>query len=165
MIVIVFGLPGSGKSYFAERLAKLMGAVYINSDRTRIALGLNGDYSPRSKMLVYKKMTEMGEAALEKGNHVVMDATFHLRKFREMMCDSYRKDQVCFVEIFTSESLTKERTNTKREFSDANFEVYQKMKQEFQPMNSPHLKLTSTNHNLDELLDKAIDYIKLNKAS
>ena len=33
MIIIVLGLPGSGKTYFASRFAKLIHADYINSDR------------------------------------------------------------------------------------------------------------------------------------
>lgn len=33
MIFIVFGLPGSGKSYFASHLAEMKNAQYINFDR------------------------------------------------------------------------------------------------------------------------------------
>jgi len=35
MIIVVTGLPGSGKSYFAQQLAPLMDAEYINSDKVR----------------------------------------------------------------------------------------------------------------------------------
>jgi len=35
MIIIVFGLPGSGKSYFASKLAERINARYINSDVIR----------------------------------------------------------------------------------------------------------------------------------
>ncbi|HUZ58418.1 MAG TPA: AAA family ATPase [Hanamia sp.] len=35
MIVIVFGLPGSDKSYFASRLAKMIHAGHVNSDKVR----------------------------------------------------------------------------------------------------------------------------------
>ena len=42
MVVIVFGLPGSGKSYFASRLAGIISADYINSDRVRREIPIPG---------------------------------------------------------------------------------------------------------------------------
>ena len=162
-VVVVFGLPGSGKSYFAERLAKLIEAVYISSDKVREKLGLRGDYSLESKMKVYRRMIQEGMRAIEHGKLVVMDGTFHLKKFRDMLSNSTLDDQICFIEVATSEQLTKQRTEQRRASSDADFEVYKKLKREFEPLRAPHLKLTSTNHNLRELLDEAIDHIELSK--
>ncbi|SFP80598.1 hypothetical protein SAMN05444277_10244 [Parafilimonas terrae] len=33
MIVIIAGLPGSGKSYFAGRIAQMLSVAYINNDK------------------------------------------------------------------------------------------------------------------------------------
>ena len=56
MVVIVFGLPGSGKSYFASRLAKKLEADYISSDQVRKKLFTRPDYSEEGKKQVYKKL-------------------------------------------------------------------------------------------------------------
>ena len=55
MIIVIFGLPGTGKSYFGERLAKQLDIVYMNSDRIRQALQLQGKYGPEEKNQVYGK--------------------------------------------------------------------------------------------------------------
>lgn len=44
MIILVAGLPGPGKSYFAEKLAGILSAVYLNTDRIRLALHAAGKY-------------------------------------------------------------------------------------------------------------------------
>ena len=35
MKILIFGLPGSGKTTLAEPLAKLLGGVHINADKVR----------------------------------------------------------------------------------------------------------------------------------
>ena len=55
MIVIVFGLPGSGKSYFASRFAKVINAGYINSDMIRKEIFEKREYSDQEKKAVYDK--------------------------------------------------------------------------------------------------------------
>ena len=56
MIVIVFGLPGSGKSFFACRFAAMINADYINSDRVRKKLFVSRTYLIKEKLAVYNEM-------------------------------------------------------------------------------------------------------------
>jgi predicted kinase len=49
MTVIVFGLPGSGKSYFATRLAELLNASYISSDQLRMQLYAKRTYTEKGE--------------------------------------------------------------------------------------------------------------------
>lgn len=46
MIVIVLGLPGSGKSYFAARFAELIHADHVNSDRVRKSMFIKEKWEP-----------------------------------------------------------------------------------------------------------------------
>ena len=55
MIVIVFGLPGSGKSYFASHLASMINADYINSDKVRRTMFDTRTYQKRKKWLFIMK--------------------------------------------------------------------------------------------------------------
>ena len=58
MIVIVFGLPGSGKSYFATRLVKKLKARYVSSDIIRKDFTFKSKYSYSAKWRMYMKMLE-----------------------------------------------------------------------------------------------------------
>lgn len=165
MIIVVFGLPGSGKSYFAKQLAKRLNAVYISSDQVRKTRFANLNYTLAEKKLVYGKMILLGKKALSTGKMIIMDGTFYLKSLRKMITDEFENQRIHFIEVTASDSLIKERTSKKRAFSDADFRVHKKIKRVFQPMKTPHLTLTSTNDNLDEMLNKADDHIKLNQTS
>lgn len=56
VIVAVCGLPGSGKSYFAARLAERLDAVYLSSDRVRREMFTRRTYSDDEKMDVYREL-------------------------------------------------------------------------------------------------------------
>lgn len=64
MIVIVFGLPGSGKSYFATRLSEKLRAEYVSSDRVRNTMYAYKTYSEKEKPEVYEDMLAMMKTAL-----------------------------------------------------------------------------------------------------
>jgi predicted kinase len=82
MVIIVFGLPGSGKSYFAGRLAKSLDAIYVNSDIERIKLIRQRRYTFSEKMMVYDRMFELMVTAVMDGKSIVLDATFYLKSIR-----------------------------------------------------------------------------------
>jgi len=93
-MLLMFGLSGCGKTWLAERLAPVLGAVHIRSDleRKRLA-GLaerqrsdsaleQGIYSPGSSARVYERLAECTDHALAGGCTVILDAAFHRRKDR-----------------------------------------------------------------------------------
>ena len=49
MLILISGLPASGKSTVARAYVAQYGGVHINSDLTRAALGLRGRYTPGDK--------------------------------------------------------------------------------------------------------------------
>lgn len=76
---MVFGLPGSGKSYFASRVAHMLNATYISSDKVRKELFAVSSYSPEEKTLVYDEMLRRTIQVAEHNKDVVSDATFTRR--------------------------------------------------------------------------------------
>jgi len=161
MIVIVFGLPGSGKSYFASRLASVIGADYINSDRVRKEMLAKRTYSNQEKKKVYDKMLITMKEDREQKRNVVLDATFHKKETRELfMKEMAEKGGIYFIEVTSTENVIKERLKNGRPDSEADFKVYQMISRESDPMTQPHLVLQSTNDNIDEMLQKACDYLK-----
>lgn len=166
MIIIVFGLPGSGKSYFAERLAKKLNASYISSDHLRKQIVDVPTYSEDEKRLIYKKMYDIMYDYLHSRDHLVLDGTFYKAELRNNFiaeAGSLGKD-LYFIEIKADEELIRQRLQTKRKASDADFGVYTRIKAEFEPYKKDHLVLTSTNGNIDEMLSEALKYLVPEKA-
>ena len=159
MVVLVIGLPGSGKSFFAARLAELTGAVYINSDRIRKEL--NVSYRIEEKLMVYDEMLRQAGEAVTDGRQVVLDATFYTRDIRDTFAEALQGiDELVFIEVMAGEELIRERLKRPREDSDANFEVYREIKEEWEPLRDEHLVLRSTDENIDSMLDQAVEYLQ-----
>lgn len=162
MVVLVLGLPGSGKSYFGSRLAEMIHADYVNSDRLRKELFSKRTYSDLEKTKVYNAMLGKMEMALAKKKNVVVDATFHKKETRELF---KRKGEVriYFIKVWADKNITIERLKKSRPYSEADFEVYQMIRKQWEPLKEPCLVLESTNENIDDMLQKAVQYLKDDK--
>ena len=158
MIVIVFGLRGSGKSYFAQQLAQMLHAEYIGSDVVRKELFKTPSYSTEEKNLVYNEMMKrMMSEAFEK--EIVIDTTFSNSKTRQNFTEKAKKFSSVFtIEIAKEKDLTKQRSLSPQQ-DNANFEVYKKIKPSHQTYNDEHLVLRSTQNNLTDMLDETSDYL------
>ena len=162
MIVIVFGLPGSGKSYFASRLAKMINAGYVNSDKLRKEMFFERVYSEHEKAMVYNNMLEQMKEAMQQNKNLVLDATFHKKDTRELFVEEMRgKGDILFIEVWADEEVIRERVKEERLYSEADFEVYQFISKHNEPLDVPHLILKSTNDNINEMLYKASKYLKI----
>ena len=160
MIVFVFGLPGTGKSYFASRLAKMIEASYVNSDKLRKELFAQRTYSHNEKKVVYDTMLGKMKEAIATGQNLVLDATFHKKETRDtFMKQLSDQGEVFFIELHSAESTIKERLKESRSYSEADFEVYKLIQQQWEPFNEHHLVLESTNNNIEEMLLKAAQYL------
>jgi hypothetical protein len=159
MIVVVLGLPGSGKSYFAQRLAELINATYVNSDRLRKELFPKRTYSELERAKVYDAMLKRMDEAIDQEKNLVLDATFHTNKTREPLMAKSR-GEVFFIEIQADEDVLRERLKEKRPYSEADLGVYRLIKQLWEPLERPHLTLQSTNNNIETMLQKALKYLK-----
>jgi len=163
MIIIVFGLPGSGKSYFASRLAKVVNAGYVNSDRVRKENFEKREYSDQGKKAVYDKMLEQMKDSVKQKKNLILDATFHKKNIRKMFVEEMKgKGGVFFIEIQADEHIARERLKSPRPYSEADFEIYKLISKQNEPLEEPHLILKSTDDNIDEMLRKASEYLKIN---
>ena len=161
MIVIVFGLPGTGKSFFASRLAKMINADYINSDRVRKEMFKSSTYSEQEKAAVYNAMLEKMKEAVDQRKNLVLDATFHKNETRKPFLQEMKgKDKIFFIEVWAAENIARERLKESRPYSEADFEVYKLIRQYWETLNEPHLMLESTNENIDNMLQKAAEYLQ-----
>ncbi|MDP4147946.1 MAG: AAA family ATPase [Bacteroidota bacterium] len=160
MIIIVLGLPGSGKSYFASRFAKRIHADYVNSDRVRKSMFPARSYSEKEKASVYDEMLELTRRSVKQRKDLVLDATFYKDELRRKFADA-AGGELIFIEVEAEEAIVKERLKQKRADSEADFEIYKVIKQQWEPLRGHRLILLSTNDNIEDMLNQAIDYLKL----
>ena len=163
MIIIVFGLPGSGKSYFASRLAKELQSVYVSSDRIRKQLFDVVVYSKKEKMKVYGIMLKEMKKTIQQNTNIVLDATFYQENLRKEFLETAKafKERILFMEVWAGQKTILERLKFKRAYSDADYSVYLRIKEVFEPLEMEHLKIQSTQENIEEMIITAVNYIRI----
>jgi predicted kinase len=164
-LILVMGLPGSGKSFFAERLASTTGAEYFNSDLERNRLGGRGKYTPGDKLMVYNELVRLAKARLDRGHSVIIDATFHLQQMRDLFVQlaEAEKASIYYLYITAAEDVIIERLKQPRAHSEADLSVYQKIKKEFDPFGVEVLILESGRDNIEHMLQRALKFISHEK--
>jgi predicted kinase len=164
MMVLVGGLPGSGKTYFAKRLASRIDAVWLSSDGVRNALKARGKYKIEDRLLVYTELSKLAELPLMESKNVIVDATFSRQNMRDLFISLAGKLSVPvhFIWVYANEELIKERLQHQREDSEADFTVYKTIRDQFEPLNLRFAKIESTNDNVESMLQIAEQFISGN---
>jgi len=143
MLIIVCGLPGSGKTSISKMLAKRFSAAHINSDVVRKRIFEKPAYTDEEKRKVYLAMADEAGKSLKEKN-VILDATFYRKEYREMARKAAEKagTDAYIIVCELGERETQKRME-EREMgpSDADFEVYLKLKETFEPVDGEHLKI------------------------
>lgn len=73
MKILIMGLPGSGKTYLAERLAKELGAVHFNADRVRGTVNNDLSFSLADRIEHSRRMGEMCSIVNDAGYIAIAD--------------------------------------------------------------------------------------------
>jgi uncharacterized protein len=108
-LVLIGGLPGTGKSTLASGLERELGLCVIRSDELRQAFGLGpsrvqdemdfrrGLYAPEVTDATYERMRQQAKVALSLGESVVLDASWwdpHQRELARVLARSVHADLV-----------------------------------------------------------------------
>tara|TARA_A100001011_G_scaffold241110_1_gene249154 strand:- start:254 stop:661 length:408 start_codon:yes stop_codon:yes gene_type:complete len=87
-IILIMGLPGSGKTTLALELAPLINAKRINADEVRKNAN-DWDFSEEGRTRQAKRMAELALKIKEQGNHVVADFICPTPKARSLFPADY----------------------------------------------------------------------------
>ena len=121
-VIVVCGVPASGKSALAEALARASGLPYISSDLTRKQLaGFAGTqragaeaYGPRWNARTYQELGRRAAAAVGQQRGAVVDATFRHRADRETFADAFAQAAaLVFVECRAPRSVLLSRARVR----------------------------------------------------
>jgi adenylylsulfate kinase len=72
MKVLIFGLPGSGKTTLARPFAELIGGVHINADQTRKKYN-DWDFTPEGRIRQAQRMRHLADGVVLAGKVAVAD--------------------------------------------------------------------------------------------
>jgi predicted kinase len=146
-LVAVGGLPGTGKSVAAKAIAHRLNAVLLRTDEVRKELFPHPSYTPEEGRLVYDRSFERAAELLSNQHSVVLDATFRQESLRQRareIAETAGADWH-FILVTAPEALVRchiaQRTNDP---SDANFQTYLQLRQEFEPIRQLHITLDNS---------------------
>ena len=72
MKILIMGLPGSGKTYLAERLQPLLNAAWYNADKVR-EMANDWDFSPEGRVRQSLRMRNLADFEKEHNRIVLCD--------------------------------------------------------------------------------------------
>jgi predicted kinase len=168
VLVIVSGLPGTGKSYFCRRLAERLPSVTLESDALRRVLFTLPSYSLPESAQLFKAIRLLIEKLLNKGVSLILDATNLSERYREYLYSIADRLEVKLIMVWVEApaSVVKERLRARlknpEEKSDADWEVYQKMKTSVERISRKHYAV-DTSRDIAPVLDKIMREVRSRK--
>lgn len=162
-LVMLCGLPGTGKSHFARELSARAPFVWLNSDRTRKLLVARPQYSRREHRRVFAAMHVLTRGYLRDGYSVVFDATNLNEGVRAPLyavADDAGVDPL-IIRFTAHPDLVRERMAERAAGisdagqSDAGWEVYSRMAVAELPVPRPHI-LVRGPEDMEEALAEAL---------
>lgn len=182
-IWVVCGLPAAGKTSLAEALSKILGVGILHSDIVRKQLfGLppdshhvvpfeEGIYSEQSTALVYGKLLMMAQEEIEKGDSIILDATFARCHQRDEALRLARDldANIVFVECTASDKTIAHRLSIRGaspSVSDARRHHFGQIRKRFEPFTDVPAEMhigINTEISLPECLQQILshDYVML----
>jgi len=167
-LVVLVGLPGSGKSYFAARLSEKVPAVILESDLLRKIVVRRPVYSQFESYRLFRAIHELVRELLANRNNVIVDATNLSEAARHPLYGIAVETgaKIIVVHLNTPREVAKERLSYRLlqpdTYSDADWVVYQKLESGFEPIAGPHHEVTRT-MDISPIIDKIVAEIKQSK--
>ena len=161
--IAVSGLPGTGKSYFCNQLAKRLPFVILESDALRKSLFLPPSYSLPESQRLFRVIHLLIERLLRKGNSLILDATNLSERFREHLYSiaDHLNVKLILVRVEAPPEVVHERLKARQEEansddkSDADWEIYRRMKLRVQKIRRNHYAV-DTSRDITPVLDKIV---------
>jgi predicted kinase len=170
MIIILAGLPGTGKSTLARELAQRIGATILDKDPIRAALFAPSDieYSTSQDDFVVGIMMQVAGYLLNRGRSrpIILDGRPFSRRyqleqvirFAEQMEEPWRiLECVCSDETARArlEQSTNEETQPTHPAINRDFNLYLRVKQHFEEITFPKTVI-DTDQPLEDCVEQAI---------
>jgi predicted kinase len=146
-LIVVSGLPGTGKSFFCRKLAERLSFLILTSDTLRKILFPSPKYKESENKRLFSACHVLIEELLSKGMPVVFDATNLLEHHREYLYHAAERAGAKLIlvwieappEVVRQRLLAREEAAIPQYDSEAGWEVYNKMKPRREKISRNHL--------------------------
>ena len=160
-LIVVSGLPATGKSYFSSRLAERLPLVILESDALRKTLFSSPSYSSKESSQLFRAIHLLVERLLKRGISLILDATNLSERYREYLYGiGDRLDvKLVLVRVEAPPEVVRERLESRLKNSggksDADWAVYRRMKSSVQKIRRNHYAV-DTSRGITPVLDKIV---------
>ena len=86
--ILIMGLPGSGKTTLAKKLAPMFNAVWLNADEVRKEAN-DWDFSEMGRTIQSNRMKRLAQEAIDKNRNVIADFVCPTENTRRNFGDEY----------------------------------------------------------------------------
>ncbi len=167
VLVMLCGLPGTGKSTLARRLADQLPAVMVESDRVRQTLFTPPTYTAEESQRVHMVCHILIGWYLRHYYHVVYDATNLYEHHRQLVYRLAARSgaRLTVAEITASDEIIRERLAPRgrrgaalysaEDYSDADWQVYERMRRRAEPIQREHISVDTS----DGDVGRAVSYL------
>ena len=164
-LIIISGLPGTGKSYLSKRLAERVRLLVLESDALRKLLFSPPLYSSQESAQLFRTIHRLLRELLRKGIPVILDATNLSERFREQLYSIADQLDVKLILVRVEappevvhqrlENRARDRENT----SDADWAVYRRMRPSVDRIRRNHY-VVDTSRDITPVLDKIVREVR-----
>ena len=162
-LIIVSGLPGSGKSYFSRKLAERFPSFIVESDALRKRLFPTPTYSAEESHRLFCSCHRLIEEFLGSGIPVILDATNLVEHHREPLYRIAQRLQakLILVQVEAPWELVRQRLKGRAERinhedkSDASWSIYQRMRTRVEQISRNYFAV-DTSRDITPVIDKIV---------
>jgi predicted kinase len=163
VIIMLNGLPGTGKSYLAGKLSERLPFMIVESDAVRKELFPKPSYSARENANVFNAVHYLIEDLLQNNTSVIFDATNLEEKHRKTVYKIAERTgaRLILVEVEAPPELVQKRLKARLlkrdsdDYSDATWAIYQKMKRTAEKISRPHYTV-NTGGDITPIIEKIV---------
>jgi predicted kinase len=158
LIVLICGLPGTGKTFLSNKLSKYINSTVLSTDKIRKELIQKPTYTPWERALIYDVLFLLARYLHSSGINCILDGTFNMEKSRREIKDllNLSNNQFYIIECICPEDLIITRLLLRKDdYSDATVSIYLKMKKIYEPVKQKHISINTSkplNRNIDRIL-------------
>ena len=146
VLIVVSGLPGSGKSFFGHRLAERFPVAILETDDLRQKLVPTPTHSAEESQRLFAAVHLLIERLLSRGIPVLLDATNLVERHREILYHLAEKAGAKLIlvrigappDVVVQRLQTRQQQAAREDHSTADVRVYQRMQSSAEPIRRQH---------------------------
>ena len=166
-LVLLSGLPASGKSYVAAELCRQYPLARLESDTMRKVLFSRPVYSQAESGRLFAAIHALLEILLARGIPTILDATNLKEAHRQPIYDIAKRHdaKLIIVETIAPHAVVRRRLAARlagenlRDHSDAGIDVYETMRREAEPIQRKHFTI-DTSGDVKTIIDRIARELK-----